>query len=158
MRSLLRRRKNRLRRCSEEIEERKRKEKKKTIDELPENVIYKVMNILHPVTLNDFLLAYPRASSIHGVYSLWMRKTKKLAHCRKKLTVAYRKLRERCPSYRSEELTRDYNRFKKNLYVKDRKRIKRLLEYKNKIVISRYNDIIHRRSTRLREKNGEIFM
>ena len=157
MRSLPRRRKNRLRRCREEIEERKRKEKKKTIDDLPENVIYKVMNILHPVTFNDFLLAYPRASSIHGIYSLWLRKTKKLARCRKRLAVTYRKLREECPSY-VRPLTRDYNRMKKELQDKNRKRIKRLVEYKNKIVIARYNDIIHRRSTRLREKNGEIFM
>ena len=157
MRALPSRRKNRLRRCREEIEERKRKEKKKTIDDLPENVIYKVMNILHPITFNDFLLAYPRASSIHGIYSLWLRKTKKLARYRKRLTFTYRKFREKCPSY-VRPLTRDYNRMKKELQDKNRKRIKRLLEYKNKIVIARYNDIIHRRSARLREKNGEISM
>ena len=151
LRSLPIRRKNRLRRCREENDERKRIEKKKAIDDLPENVIHRIMNLLHPFALIDFLLTYQRATSIHGVYTLWLRKTRELNEYRKNITLCFRRLREE-EYYSDGMMRRDYRRMKEAICEDDRRRIDRLLKFKHDIITARYNDLIYRRSLRLKEK------
>ena len=130
--------------------EERNKRNQKTIDDLPENVIYQVMSKLYPSALINFLLAYPRASSVHGVYSLWLQKKSNWNRMRKRSIKAYENLRESHVNF--EALAGIYIRIKENLKVSDKGRINRLLQYKQQIATSHCNDLICRRSERLKKK------
>ena len=105
------------------------------------------MKQLYPSAFNNFLLAYPRASSVHGVYTLWLRKQRKI----KIYTKAYRNLNESNVHFKA--LKGIYRCIKETL-VPNYKRLNKLLRYKWNISNLRCNDLVCRRSKRLKKKGN----
>ena len=147
---------NAIRFQTQEYEERERN--RKSIDDLPENVIYQVMKKLHPSALGYFLFAYPRASSVHGVYRLWLRKQDNFNCFKKRVDKKYKQHRKYhlTHSYEYYRVLHYKEHIKEVLRLTGKKRIDRLLQYKQRIADLRYNALTCRRSVRLMEKKGRV--
>ena len=133
---------------TQEYEESKRN--RKSIDDLPENVIYQVMKKLHPTALCFFLFAYPRASSVHGVYRLWLRKLDNFNRFKKRIDKKYKRYHKYHLTHSWEYhrvLSQKWN-IKECLRLTGKRRIDRLLQYKQHIACHR--------SLRLMEKKGRV--
>ena len=145
------RRINPSRRCKKDD---KSEKKQPSIDDLPENVIYEIMTKLSLKVLCNFLEAYSRATLVHGVYTIWVRKQKIWDFVTQRVIEDFEDHRYCCLHW--DENLSAYRRFKKSRKIKSRERINGLLKHNQSIIISHYNDFTNRRSARLKEKKAYL--
>jgi hypothetical protein len=120
-------------RLKKEYERRRREENERTsLEDLPDAVVYQLMCKLDLSSLSCFLIANPRASSVHGVHHLWQ----------KKITdKAFNDVVDEDEEY--DDYDEDYESGLSDLIkqVKRTDRVERLLQYKHRIITQRYTDL-----------------
>ena len=131
-----------------------KRRKRTTIDDLPDNVIYEILKKLPLKSFGKFLLAYPRVGSIHGAYTLWMRKKKKHYSLRRGLADWYNRVRREAggTTWYGLDIKPDYKQFVQRNKIINIRRINKLLKHIQNSINSHYNDLTCRRSIRLKER------
>ena len=131
-----------------------KRRKRTTIDDLPDNVIYEILKKLPLKTFTKFLLSYPRVGTIHGAYTLWLRKKKKFYSYRRSHIVWYERVRREVEgtTWYELDIKPEYKQFVKHNKIINIRRINKLLKHIQNSINSHYNDLTCRRSIRLKER------
>ena len=129
---------------------RRKRRKQTTIDDLPENVIYDILKNLTLKSFTNFLLAYPKVGSIHGVYTLFMKTQRSWISRRRRAIIHYESQRDNIFYHWCIEP--EYRWFMNYTKIKNIRWINKLLRYIHNSANSHYNDLICRRSIRLKER------